>query len=643
MINITNLSKIYKSKKHINCSALTDVNLTLPDSGLVFVLGKSGSGKSTLLNLIGGLDSITSGKIEVNGNELTTFNETEYTNYRNTHIGFIFQDYHLIDDLTVFENIVLSLDLIHSKDDSLVINALGRVGLSGYENKYPNELSGGEQQRVAIARAIIKNPHIVLADEPTGNLDTNTATSIVELLKSLSKDCLILIVSHNLNDAYRYADRIIELSNGRVIDDKTRNPDFDDKIVINNDKLFYPQGSPLTDEDVELINKNDGKPLVIRKDKYLPTNDLNKSSNKISIKNKKLFKSKELSLSGKFLKNKPLSIVLSALMVSIIMIILSLAQTIVSIDSNRIITDEMIKQGQESLLINKVYSNDDVISSNQEFHGVVEENDIDSLYKSGYKGQIYPVYNITAQIKKTDNTAGIVSNYFNDFIYLAESFGTMVVDDDFLRNKFDKDGVEYHAQAKEYKPYGVIITDYIADAIMIYTTYSGQNYESLIGDFYLRPGFITPHIYINAIINTGYKERYSDLFDLINSGKLSKKQDFLDNEDYLNFSKEVYEKLGYNYSTNDNFLNDYFDCYGYNIVWQQEIYINDIHLINDSNVIGIDIKKSETHINHDWYYTNTPSEIPDGTKYIRLAYGDNQKTLHMIKHILNSVTASFHH
>ena len=158
MIKISDLNKIYKSKKRKKCHALHNINLTLPDSGLVFVLGKSGSGKSTLLNLIGGLDNITSGKIEVDGNDLSKFKEKDFCNYRNTHIGFIFQDYHLIDELTVYENIVLSLNLRCIEDADKVKNALARVDLAGYEDRYPSELSGGEQQRVAIARALVKKP-----------------------------------------------------------------------------------------------------------------------------------------------------------------------------------------------------------------------------------------------------------------------------------------------------------------------------------------------------------------------------------------------------------------------------------------------------------------------------------------------------
>ena len=185
----------------------SNINLTLPDTGLVFVLGKSGSGKSTLLNLIGGLDNITSGSIEVDGNDLARFREKDFCNYRNTHIGFIFQDYHLIEELTVYDNIALSLNLRRMDDREKVLAALARVDLAGYEERYPSELSGGEQQRVAIARAIVKKPRIILADEPTGNLDTNTAKAVITLLKELSKECLILIVSHKLYEGIHFVEQ----------------------------------------------------------------------------------------------------------------------------------------------------------------------------------------------------------------------------------------------------------------------------------------------------------------------------------------------------------------------------------------------------------------------------------------------------
>ena len=152
MIKIDNLTKIYKSKKKKNCKALDNINLMIQNNGLVFVLGKSGSGKSTLLNLIGGLDNITSGSIIVDGNNISSFKEKEYCDYRNNHVGFIFQDYHLIDELTVYDNIILSLNLRRIEDKNDVVNALKKVDLEGYENRYPTELSGGERQRVPVFR-----------------------------------------------------------------------------------------------------------------------------------------------------------------------------------------------------------------------------------------------------------------------------------------------------------------------------------------------------------------------------------------------------------------------------------------------------------------------------------------------------------
>ena len=305
MIKITLLNKIYQSKKRKKCHALRDINLTLDDTGLVFVLGKSGSGKSTLLNLIGGLDNVTSGSIEVDGNDLAAFKERDFCNYRNTHIGFIFQDYHLIDELTVYENIVLSLNLKRIEDRENVKAALEKVDLAGYEDRYPSELSGGEQQRVAIARAIVKKPRVILADEPTGNLDTNTATAIITLLKELSKECLILIVSHNVNDANSYADRIIELKKGEIISDKSRNPEFLDEVSLKDGELIYPDGLPLSNNDINFINNNFTR-LVKKTDKFLPTSQPRDEGKKVKIENKDLSLFKKLKFSGKFLKKKDL-------------------------------------------------------------------------------------------------------------------------------------------------------------------------------------------------------------------------------------------------------------------------------------------------------------------------------------------------
>ena len=196
----------------------------------IAVTGKSGSGKSTLLNILGGLDDISSGKIVVFGNEISHYNRTKLSYYRSSYIGFIFQNYHLINDFTVKENIELGSDI--SNININYEDYLKQVDLEGYGNRKPNELSGGQQQRVAIARALAKQSRIILADEPTGNLDKNTTKQILDILKEISKTKLIILVSHNVDDANKYADRIIKLDNGVVVSDQSRVENYNNDFRI---------------------------------------------------------------------------------------------------------------------------------------------------------------------------------------------------------------------------------------------------------------------------------------------------------------------------------------------------------------------------------------------------------------------------
>ena len=197
MIELKNVYKSYKTKNN-EVRVLKDINIKLPSKGLIFILGKSGSGKTTLLNLIGGLDNVTSGNIYLNKNDITKFDSNMLDNYRNSLVGFIFQDYNLLDNLSVYENIKLPLSLQKKKDNnSLISKVLTGVGLPNMEDRNINELSGGEKQRVSIARAMIKNPDIILADEPTGNLDTNNVSYIFNILKQISLAKLVVVVTHD--------------------------------------------------------------------------------------------------------------------------------------------------------------------------------------------------------------------------------------------------------------------------------------------------------------------------------------------------------------------------------------------------------------------------------------------------------------
>ena len=260
---LINVIKSFSTTKKDTIKAINDISFSLPKNGIIFVVGKSGSGKSTLLNLLGGLDKPTSGSIVYEEQELNSFDVNRRNFYLKHELGFVFQEYYLLEDMNVFDNLSLVItDLIKDKIviNKRIENALFDVGLSGFEYRKISELSGGEKQRIGIARAIIKNAKVILCDEPTGNLDKENAKMIFEILKQLSLDKLVIVSSHEEGFAKEYADRIIRLEKGKIIEDtksievpvetissssqnhsnfhlKTRFPSFNKipiKLVMNN-------------------------------------------------------------------------------------------------------------------------------------------------------------------------------------------------------------------------------------------------------------------------------------------------------------------------------------------------------------------------------------------------------------------------
>ena len=218
ILQTTELKKYYGTKPNIT-KALDGVNLSVEQGEFVAIVGISGSGKSTLLNMIGGLDVPTSGKVIVDGRDLSTLKDEQLTVFRRRKIGFIFQNYNLVPVLNVFENIVLPVELDGGRVDTNFLNeVVGFLGLKDKMNSMPNNLSGGQQQRVAIARALAARPTIVLADEPTGNLDSKTSVDVLSLMKTSSykfKQTLVMI-THN-NEIAQLADRIIRIEDGKIV------------------------------------------------------------------------------------------------------------------------------------------------------------------------------------------------------------------------------------------------------------------------------------------------------------------------------------------------------------------------------------------------------------------------------------------
>ncbi len=262
MLSVRNLTKIYKlkGKDTKEVVALDHLNLDFPDKGMVFLLGKSGSGKSTLLNTIGGLDTFDEGEIIIKGKSSKQFKQSDFDAYRNTFIGFIFQEYNILDEFTVGKNLALALELQGKRADQEAVEALlEKVDLAGYYKRNPNQLSGGQKQRVAIARALIKDPEMIMADEPTGALDSNTGKQVMDTLKKLSKEKLVIIVSHDREFAELYGDRVVELKDGKIIRDVTKKEVEADKsssgVSFIDDKIIHiKKGQRLTKDDLTRIN-----------------------------------------------------------------------------------------------------------------------------------------------------------------------------------------------------------------------------------------------------------------------------------------------------------------------------------------------------------------------------------------------------
>ena len=241
MIKLKGVNKYFNKGKKNQIHVINDTTLELGSKGLVALLGPSGSGKTTMLNAIGGLDKVNSGDIFVDGVKITSKSASKIDEIRNLNIGYIFQDYKLIDNMTVYENVAMVLRMIGIKDEEEIkkrINyILETLGIYRYRNRMADMLSGGERQRVGIARAIAKNPKIIIADEPTGNLDSANSIEIMNIIKAISREKLVVLVTHEVELAKFYASRIIEIKDGKVIDDYHNNTD--DNLDYKLDNKFY--------------------------------------------------------------------------------------------------------------------------------------------------------------------------------------------------------------------------------------------------------------------------------------------------------------------------------------------------------------------------------------------------------------------
>ena len=371
MLEVKGLCKQYRPKKGVAVQALKDINIRFPETGMVFLLGRSGSGKSTLLNLLGGLDRYDSGEILLDGESTKKFSQADFDSYRNACLGFVFQEYNVLPEFNVAVNIALALELQgKTAEQEEIDRILKKVDLVGYGARRPNELSGGQLQRVAIARALVKNPKIILADEPTGALDSVTGRQIFETLKKLSETKLVIIVSHDREYSEQYADRIIELADGRIISDVTKmsvsSKSDNERPRLNGGVCRIPGGYELTAEDREEINRyiaeHPQEQLRIRVDYNLsrgfsfePTTEQPKGEGGglfERIRSKlPMRRAIRIGLTG--LKSKKVKLVFTVLMSMIAFSMFGIASTVADYDYAKTVSDAFAKEGVKSVFVSK--------------------------------------------------------------------------------------------------------------------------------------------------------------------------------------------------------------------------------------------------------------------------------------------------
>ncbi|MCH5350576.1 MAG: ABC transporter ATP-binding protein/permease [Clostridiales bacterium] len=380
MLEVKHLKKEYKTKNGAVTKALDDVSLNFPETGMVFILGKSGSGKSTLLNVCGGLDRMDEGEIIIKGKSSKDFTAQDFDSYRNTYVGFVFQEYNILEEFTVAQNIALALELQNKKPDQETIDKiLADVDLTDFASRKPNTLSGGQKQRVAIARALVKEPEIIMADEPTGALDSKTGQQVFDTLKKLSKQKLVLVVSHDRDFAEQYGDRIIELKDGKVISDQTRDEVAAERNVrfFGTDTVCVTNGSALTDEDLVSIKsflaKSGGSAIIstsreriaqLRDDS--PELDIGTFKNIGEQPPVKQYEPQQLirshlpvkhaiRMGASSLKTRPVRLVFTIILSIIAFVLFGLASTLMLFDGHEVSVQSFIDSDIEYVSLGKVY------------------------------------------------------------------------------------------------------------------------------------------------------------------------------------------------------------------------------------------------------------------------------------------------
>ena len=489
MIEIKNIVKTYHPKKGDKVVALSDVSVKFPETGLVFILGKSGSGKSTLLNVLGGLDTADSGEIIIKGKSSKDFSQGDFDSYRNTYLGFVFQEYNILEDFNVGANVALALKLQGRKATDEEINEiLEEVDLAGFGKRKPNELSGGQKQRVAIARALVKNPEIIMADEPTGALDSNTGIQVFDTLKKLSENKLVLVVSHDRDFAEKYGDRVIELKDGKIISDIEKHRTYAEKTEnglsdYGGKLLKFPKGYKLTQKDVEKINAYlSEKEAVLAVDDKL-TEEVSRAARidkdgrmetfaptdegKISFSKTagfKLIKSRmpvkeSFKMGASGLKSKPFRLVVTVLLCFVCFAMFGMVDSFAAYDSKDAITNSMYDSGIDYAGFVKYKKIDQDEFGSYEIATVMTAEDIKKIAEKGF--DVMPVYGDLSYVSSMEDS---FLTSVSSVVYKGDVVGLVEVDE----AAREKQNIKLLGGRLSEADDEVVVSDYVFDCFKKY-------------------------------------------------------------------------------------------------------------------------------------------------------------------------------
>ena len=489
MIQLKGLKKIYTTSSG-DTAALDGIDLTLQDKGMVFITGKSGSGKTTLLNVIGGLDGVTDGEIIIDGKSFSNFSAKDFDSYRNTFIGFIFQEYNLLLDFTVDKNIKLANEIQGAQTDETEIQStLKMVDIEGLQKRMPSELSGGQKQRVAIARALIKKPKVIMADEPTGALDSITGIQVMDTLKKLSKEKLVLIVSHDLELAEKYADRIITIRDGKIIEDySVTDVEIQRNIVDGEDELVVREGAKLTDEELRILadaieKKRKINITQITSVKQKKKNDIQateKENKDVKLIHSKMKFTSSAFLGLKSLTVKPFRLAFTIFLAVIAFGVFGIFDTVASFSQSKLILSALSKDYQSVEVTAKHLYNEEKGYSFQ-----LSQDDIDAYSaETGMKFKgIYDVFDSYSSSSKNMNRGFIVTGLSSLSISGGSRYYEKVVNGiiEFAESEIDRENGIVSTDNFRYKlVYGdypgkkvagkneVAISTYLAESIVKY-------------------------------------------------------------------------------------------------------------------------------------------------------------------------------